>query len=374
MIGGAEHIGVVLNHNNRIAQVAQLFEDVDEARRVAGVQADGRLVEHIERAHQLRTERGGQLDALRLAAGERGGKAVEGNVFEADRIEKTQPLANLVQDWPGNLLLHRREFERAKEFLCLGNGERGGLADVLAVQAHAAGLGPQALAAAVGALGIAAVLAEHDAHVQLVLLALHLREEAEDAGKTALAAQHDFAGRLGQVAPGHVERNVQLGGLLAQVAEPGPVLGPVPGVDGAVVEAEPLVGDHQAQVEVQRVAETLAARTSAEGIVEAEQARLGLAAGAMAALALIRSRKAVARAGGGLVARNLFEDHLAGLAVGDLRGVDDAGAVVRTHDNPVQKNKRWKREVEVEERLGRRKLEDAALLVEAVEAGAAQLD
>ena len=103
------------------------------------------------------------------------------------------------------------------------------------MNADAARLGAQALAAAVGALGVAAILAEHDAHMQLVFLALHLREEAVDADEAALAAQNDLARRFGQVAPGHVERHAQLGGLLAKFREPGAVLGAVPGVDGAVV-------------------------------------------------------------------------------------------------------------------------------------------
>ena len=99
MIGGAQNVGVVLDDQDGVAQVAQLFEDVNQARGVAGVQADGRLVEDIERAHQPRAERGGQLNALRLAAGERGGEAVEGEVFQADRIEKAEPLADLVRGW-----------------------------------------------------------------------------------------------------------------------------------------------------------------------------------------------------------------------------------------------------------------------------------
>ena len=133
--------------------------------------------------------------------------------------------------------LHGRELQRVEELLGLGDGERGGLADVQAVDADAAGLGAQALAAAIGALGIAAILAQHHAHMQLVLLALHLRKESVDAGKAAFAAQNNLARGLRQLAPGHIERNAQLGGVLAEFGEPGPVLGAVPGVDGAVGQA-----------------------------------------------------------------------------------------------------------------------------------------
>ena len=96
MIGGAQNVRIVLDDENGVAQVAQLFQDVNQPGRVARVQADGRLVEHVKRAHQPRAERGGQLNALRLAAGERGGQPVEGEVLQAHRIEKLQPLAHLL--------------------------------------------------------------------------------------------------------------------------------------------------------------------------------------------------------------------------------------------------------------------------------------
>jgi hypothetical protein len=49
----------------------------------------------------------------------------------------------------------------------------------------------------------------------------------------------------------------------------------------------------------------------------------------MAALALVSCAETVARARGGFTARKFLEDDLAGFAVGDLGGVDDAGAIFR---------------------------------------------
>src|SRR5450755_3041900 len=48
-----------------------------------------------------------------------------------------------------------------------------------------------------------------------------------------------------------------------------------PRLDGAVVERLTGIGDHQIQIEVDRVAEALATRAGAVGIVEREQPRLG---------------------------------------------------------------------------------------------------
>ena len=67
-VGGAHDVGIVLDHENRVSQVAQVVQDLDQPVRIAAVQADGRLVEHIQRAHQPRTQRSRKLNALRFAS------------------------------------------------------------------------------------------------------------------------------------------------------------------------------------------------------------------------------------------------------------------------------------------------------------------
>ena len=105
MVGGADDVGVVLDDEDGVAEVAQGVEDVDELGGVAGVQADGRLIEHVERADEARAERGCELNALRFAAGERGGEAVEGEVVEADLVEEVDALADFFQDFAGDFRL-----------------------------------------------------------------------------------------------------------------------------------------------------------------------------------------------------------------------------------------------------------------------------
>jgi hypothetical protein len=73
--------------------------------------ADGGLVENVEHAAQPRADLRGQADALALAAGERGGVAVEREVVEADGAEKLQPLDDLAADALGHQRLARREAE-----------------------------------------------------------------------------------------------------------------------------------------------------------------------------------------------------------------------------------------------------------------------
>ena len=70
----------------------------DQASVVALVQADARLVEDVEHAHQARADLRRQADALRLAAGERVGGAVDRQVVEADIDEEAEPRLDLFED------------------------------------------------------------------------------------------------------------------------------------------------------------------------------------------------------------------------------------------------------------------------------------
>ncbi len=67
-VGGADRLLVVLDDDDRVAEVAQPLQGREQALVVALVQPDRRLVEHVEHAGQARADLRGQPDALALAA------------------------------------------------------------------------------------------------------------------------------------------------------------------------------------------------------------------------------------------------------------------------------------------------------------------
>ena len=95
-VGGAHHVGIVLHHQDRVSQVAQVVQDLDQPVGVAAVQSDGRLVQHVERSHQTRAQRRRQLNALRFAAGKRRSQPVQRQIFQAHIVQELQALANLL--------------------------------------------------------------------------------------------------------------------------------------------------------------------------------------------------------------------------------------------------------------------------------------
>ena len=69
-VGRGEDLAIVLDQNDRVAQIAQPPERFQQPVVVAGMQADRRLVENVQNARQGAADLSGQADALRLSAGE----------------------------------------------------------------------------------------------------------------------------------------------------------------------------------------------------------------------------------------------------------------------------------------------------------------
>ena len=109
IIGALNGIGIVLHHQHRVAQIAQMRQRIQQPVVVARMQADGRLIEHIQHAAQLRSDLRRQPDALRFAAGKRGGGALQAQIIEAHGHQKFQPVADLIHRPPADLLFALRK-------------------------------------------------------------------------------------------------------------------------------------------------------------------------------------------------------------------------------------------------------------------------
>ena len=111
VVGAANGFLIVLDHQHGIAEVAQLFERLQQAIVVAMMQADGGLVEHVQHAAQLRADLRRQANALAFAAGQRRGRTVERDVAQADGVQELQALGDLVHDASGDVLFASAELD-----------------------------------------------------------------------------------------------------------------------------------------------------------------------------------------------------------------------------------------------------------------------
>ena len=179
---GLAHGGqVVLHHQHGVAEVAEPVQQREQPVGVPRVEADGGLVEHVHRVHQLRAEGVGQGDALGLAAREGARLPVEGEVPEPDVVEVAEPGVELVEDQLRHLLPRRAQRQAPQPAAQLADRAGADVRDGVAAHAHRQRVLVESGALAVGAGERQLVLPQEDADVLLVALRLEAAEERDDA-------------------------------------------------------------------------------------------------------------------------------------------------------------------------------------------------
>src|SRR5207248_400579 len=107
--------GILISRFLRLFCFAQLEQRFDQFFVVTLMQSDRRLIENVEHAHQLRSNLRREADALRFAAGERGRVTIEHQVADADRVQKSEAVANFFQDFAGDLFFAFGERDRLEK-------------------------------------------------------------------------------------------------------------------------------------------------------------------------------------------------------------------------------------------------------------------
>ena len=164
-VGAGDDFAIVLDDEQRVAEVAQFFECDDEAAVVARVEADRGFVEDVQHAAEAAADLAGEADALGFAAGERGGGAAECEVIEADVDEEREAVVDFADEFAGDFLFVGGELP----FL--------DLSDQVA-ERRAADLVERALAEADGGRGVAQSAATAFAAVDLADELFEQRAEA----------------------------------------------------------------------------------------------------------------------------------------------------------------------------------------------------
>ena len=113
---GREHdLRIVLDDDQRVAGVAQPVHHLHHAVHVARMQPDRRFVEHEQRVHERRAERGREVDALHFAAREGAALPVEGQVAQADIDEEGEPRTLFVEQHFSGFVERRRQGHAVEE-------------------------------------------------------------------------------------------------------------------------------------------------------------------------------------------------------------------------------------------------------------------
>ena len=97
VVGDLDHLRLVLDDQHGVGLVAKAQQQIVQPLHVVGVEAGGRLVEDVGHVGEGRPEVADHLGALRLAARERAGRAVERQIAQPDLHEGLQRVAQRLQ-------------------------------------------------------------------------------------------------------------------------------------------------------------------------------------------------------------------------------------------------------------------------------------
>ena len=151
MVGLPDRLLVVLDHDHRVAEVAQLLERRQEPAVVALVQADRGLIEDVHDAGEPGSDLAGKANALRFPTRERLGAAIERQIVEAHVAEEAQALHHALDDLRRHFTAPAGEGELTQELERPSDGESGKLRKSASGDEHEARRAVQARALALRA-------------------------------------------------------------------------------------------------------------------------------------------------------------------------------------------------------------------------------
>ncbi len=300
VVGKADGVLVMLDHDHRVADVAQVTKGAQQALVVALVQADRGLIEDVHHTDQAGADLARQSDALGLAAGQRVRTAVEGQVVEADIDQELQTLADLLENLVGDFAATTAERESAEIIGGVADGQCRDRRQCLVANPHVASLAAQAGAAAFRAGLSAEVLRQLFAHRSGLGLAVAAFEVGDDAFERmrapddvptvievteldvlpAASAQDELLMLGGQRVEGLVQTEPVMRGQRAEHLEIIDVA-PVPAADRTFGQGE-LAVDQALGIEELLHAQAIAGRAGTCRVVEGEQLGFQLADGVTA--------------------------------------------------------------------------------------------
>ena len=83
-VAGQHGFFIVLDDNQRVSQIAHIFQGMNQLGVVSLVQTDRRLVQNIQNAGKLRADLCSQPDTLCFTAGQRSRQTIQGQIFQTD--------------------------------------------------------------------------------------------------------------------------------------------------------------------------------------------------------------------------------------------------------------------------------------------------
>ncbi len=130
-VGRADGVLVVFDDDQRVAEVAEAGEGLDQPAVVTLVETDRRLVEDVQDAGETGPDLRRETDALCLAAGQRPGRTRQRQIFQADVEQEADAGLYFLENAAGDRGLTLVEMEVVEEVGAFGDRQRTDLGDRL---------------------------------------------------------------------------------------------------------------------------------------------------------------------------------------------------------------------------------------------------
>ena len=100
VVGGSNGFFIVLDYDDRVAEIPEAGERAQQALVVPGMQADRGLVQYVEDAHEPTADLSSQTNPLRLSARKRRGRAPQCEIAKTYVHEETESIRDLLENGP----------------------------------------------------------------------------------------------------------------------------------------------------------------------------------------------------------------------------------------------------------------------------------
>ena len=114
----------MLDHDQRVAQVAETEQGLDQTLIVPLVKTDAWLIEDVEDTDETGTDLCGEPDSLRLSSGQSGRRPAEGQIVEPNIEQELDPRLDLFEHTLGDGALPVASFEILEELFGLAEASR----------------------------------------------------------------------------------------------------------------------------------------------------------------------------------------------------------------------------------------------------------
>ena len=236
------------------------------------MQANGRLVEDIDRADERAAQGCCQVDALALAARQSRRQAIEREVAYADLTQVVQAAIDLGEQAFGYQCIGLVKCQLGKPLCQVLDRHAHQVTDGHSAHLDVLGMGLEPRAVADGAYGLAAVAGQQHAKLDGIGFTLYPLKEAVDAAPLAIAraVPQQVALSLCQLVVGLVDREVVPCRNMDELSFPFAHHLSTPAHHGVVIHRATPVGNHQVLVNADHAAEAFARGACPDGVVEVE--------------------------------------------------------------------------------------------------------